>query len=125
MPFERLSLTELLDQLDAGECSCVELMGATLDRIEATHSRLNAVVGTRPREELLADAEAADRRRAAGEAGPLEGAPLGVKDLEDVAGMVTSMGSRGVSGQRGGERLHPGGAVAGRGSNRRRQDEHA
>ena len=94
MPFERLSLTELLDQLDAGECSCVELMGATLDRIEATHLRLNAVVGTRPREELLADAEAADRRRAAGEAGPLEGAPLGVKDLEDVAGMVTSMGSR-------------------------------
>ena len=94
MPFERLSLTELLNQLDAGECSCVELMGATLDRVEATHSRLNAVVGTRPREELLADAESADRRRAAGEAGPLEGAPLGVKDLEDVAGMVTSMGSR-------------------------------
>ena len=94
MPFERLSLTELLGQLDAGECSCAELIAATLDRIEATHSRLNAVVSTRPREDLLADAEAADRRRAAGEAGPLEGVPLGVKDLEDVAGIVTSMGSR-------------------------------
>ncbi len=94
MPLERLGLTELLALLDAGECSCVELMGRALDRVEATHSRLNAVVSTRPREALLVDAEAADQRRAAGEVGPLEGMPLGVKDLEDVAGMVTSMGSR-------------------------------
>ena len=94
MPLERLGLTELLALLDAGECSCVELMGRALDRVEATHSRLNAVVSTRPREALLVDAEAADQWRAAGEARPLEGMPLGVKDLEDVAGMVTSMGSR-------------------------------
>ncbi len=94
MHLDRLSLIELLDLLSARELSCVELMNATLDRIEATHPKLNAVVSQRPREELLADAEAADARRAAGEARPLEGVPLGVKDLEDVAGMVTSMGSR-------------------------------
>ena len=94
MHIERLSLIQLLDLLSAREISCAELMNATLDRIEATHPKLNAVVSQRPREELLADAEAADARRAAGDARPLEGVPLGVKDLEDVAGMVTSMGSR-------------------------------
>ena len=94
MHIERLSLIQLLDLLSAREISCAELMNATLDRIEATHPKLNAVVSQRPREELLADAEAADARRAGGDARPLEGAPLGVKDLEDVAGMVTSMGSR-------------------------------
>ena len=94
MQLDRLSLTELLDVLATREASCVELMTATLDRVEATHPKLNAVVSQRPREELLADAEAADARRAAGDARPLEGVPLGVKDLEDVAGMVTSMGSR-------------------------------
>lgn len=94
MHLERLSLIQLLDLLSAKEISCAELMNATLDRIEATHQKLNAVVSQRPREELLADAEAADARRAAGDGRPLEGVPLGVKDLEDVAGMVTSMGSR-------------------------------
>ncbi|MXX75091.1 MAG: amidase [Holophagales bacterium] len=94
MHLDRLSLIQLLDLLSAGELSCVELMDATLERVEATHPKLNAVVSQRPRGELLADAEAADARRAAGDARPLEGVPLGVKDLEDVAGMVTSMGSR-------------------------------
>lgn len=94
MQLDRLSLIQLLDCLSAREISCVELMDATLERIEATNPKVNAVVSRRPREELLADAEAADARRAAGDARPLEGVPLGVKDLEDVAGMVTSMGSR-------------------------------
>ncbi len=94
MHSDRLSLIELLDLLATREVSCTELMHATLERIEATNPKLNAVVSQRPREELLADAEAADARRAAGDARPLEGVPLGVKDLEDVAGMVTSMGSR-------------------------------
>ncbi|MCY3934304.1 MAG: amidase family protein [Acidobacteria bacterium] len=94
MHLDRLSLIQLLDLLSAREISCAELMDATLERIEATHPKLNAVVSQRPREALRADAEAADARRAAGDARPLEGVPLGVKDLEDVAGMVTSMGSR-------------------------------
>ena len=94
MHLDRLSLIQLLELLSTGEVSCSELMDATLERVEATHPKLNAVVSLRPREELLADAKAADARRAAGDARPLEGVPLGVKDLEDVAGMVTSMGSR-------------------------------
>ena len=94
MQFDRLSLIELLDVLSAREASCVELMTATLDGIEATNPKLNAVVSQRSREALITDAETADARRAAGDARPLEGVPLGVKDLEDVAGLVTSMGSR-------------------------------
>jgi aspartyl-tRNA(Asn)/glutamyl-tRNA(Gln) amidotransferase subunit A len=45
-------------------------------------------------EAALADAAAIDERLARGEeAGPLAGVPLGVKDLEDVAGFVTTHGS--------------------------------
>jgi len=94
MPFAQLSLTELLELLESREVSCSELMHHTLERIEATHPTLNAVVSLRPREDLMAEAEAADTRRAGGDVRSLEGVPLGVKDLEDVAGMVTSMGSR-------------------------------
>ncbi len=68
-------------------------MEATLARVDETRDRLNAVVTLRTREALLAEARAADDRIARGQARPLEGIPLGVKDLEDVAGMVTTHGS--------------------------------
>ncbi|MGH7856900.1 MAG: amidase, partial [Candidatus Binatia bacterium] len=64
-----------------------------LDRIAATQGDLNAVVAVRDREAILADARAAEARIGRGEARPLEGVPLGVKDLEDVEGLVTSQGS--------------------------------
>ncbi len=68
-------------------------MQATLARIDAGNPTLNAFVAFRERDALLSDAAAADLRIARGEARPLEGIPLGVKDLEDVAGLVTSEGS--------------------------------
>ena len=68
-------------------------MQATLARIDAANPTLNAFVALRERDALLADAAAADARIASGEARPLEGIPLGVKDLEDAAGLVTSEGS--------------------------------
>lgn len=75
------------------EASCVELVKRSLDLIAAGDSRLNAVVALRA-EEALVEAAEQDRRLAAGEAsGPLAGVPLLVKDLEDVAGMVTTQGS--------------------------------
>jgi len=89
----RRPLTEVTALLERRELSPVELMQATLDRIDAVNGKLNAFVAMRDREQLLADARSAETRIQRGEARPLEGVPLGVKDLEDAAGLVTSHGS--------------------------------
>jgi len=89
----RRPLTEQIDALARKEISPVELMEATLARIDATRESPNAFVALRDRDALLADAREAESRIAAGRGRPLEGIPLGVKDLEDAEGLVTSMGS--------------------------------
>jgi Asp-tRNA(Asn)/Glu-tRNA(Gln) amidotransferase A subunit family amidase len=86
-------LTEVVAALAARSVSAEELMRATLDRIAATHDQINAFTALRDSDALLSDARAADARIAAGDARPIEGIPLGVKDLEDAEGLVTSYGS--------------------------------
>ncbi|MCC6639934.1 MAG: amidase [Deltaproteobacteria bacterium] len=86
-------LSATLEQLRRREVSAVELMEATLARIDAANATLNAFVAMRDRDVLLAEARAAQARITRGDARALEGVPLGVKDLEDVAGMVTTHGS--------------------------------
>jgi len=86
-------LTEIVDLLARRELSPVELMRTTLDRIAATADDLNAFVALRERDALLADAATSEKRIGSGQAGPLEGVPLGVKDLQDAVGLVTSKGS--------------------------------
>ena len=87
-------LTEITRALATKQASPVELMRAVLERIEATNANLNAFVALRDEAALLAEARDAEARIQRGEGRPLEGIPLGVKDLEDVAGMVTSHGSK-------------------------------
>jgi len=87
------TVIELTEALRARKASPLELMQAVLARIDETHADLNAVVARRDREALLSEARAAEERIARGEARPLEGIPLGVKDLEDAEGLVTSHGS--------------------------------
>jgi aspartyl-tRNA(Asn)/glutamyl-tRNA(Gln) amidotransferase subunit A len=89
----RRPLTELVADLASKAVSPVELMEAVLARIDATQPRLRAFTNLRERDGLLGDARAAEARILRGDARPLEGIPLGVKDLEDVAGLVTSEGS--------------------------------
>jgi Asp-tRNA(Asn)/Glu-tRNA(Gln) amidotransferase A subunit family amidase len=85
-------IAELARLVRDRQVSCVELVGRSLALVEAG-ARLGAVVALRP-EQALAEAAEQDRRLAAGEElGPLAGLPLLVKDLEDVAGMVTTQGS--------------------------------
>jgi len=91
--FLTMTLVALCDALAAKRLSPVDLMHATLARIEATNADLNAVVALRDRDALFADARAAEERISGGKARPLEGIPLGVKDLEDTEGLVTSQGS--------------------------------
>src|SRR6476646_4355162 len=76
-----------------GELSPVALVQACLDRIDALNPTLNAFVALR-RDEALEEAAALQRAIVAGKRlGPLAGLPVGVKDLEDVAGLPTTYGS--------------------------------
>jgi aspartyl-tRNA(Asn)/glutamyl-tRNA(Gln) amidotransferase subunit A len=92
-PLLGLTLVELCDTLRARRASPVELVQAVLARIDATHADLNAVCQRRDPEACLAEARAAEQRIAAGQGRPLEGIPLGVKELEDVAGLRSTEGS--------------------------------
>lgn len=73
---------------------CRSVMMAYLARIEAINPRINAIVSLRPAEDLLAEAEAADRALAAGDyRGWLHGMPFAVKDLSEAKGILCSFGS--------------------------------
>ncbi len=87
-----LPAVDQLALLDRRALSARELLEAALARVDAENPVLNAVVaqdGTAAR----AAADASDRRRAAGEARPLEGLPITIKDAFDVAGLVSTAGA--------------------------------
>jgi amidase len=88
------TITNQLYQLAAGIVTSEVLVRRSLDAIEASQSTLNAfrVILTK---QALADAAAADRKRAAGEQLPLLGIPIAVKDDVDVAGVPTRFGADG------------------------------
>jgi aspartyl-tRNA(Asn)/glutamyl-tRNA(Gln) amidotransferase subunit A len=93
MDFRTESVSELADQVRKGERSARDLVTHALARIEADNPRLNAFVAV-DGERALAAAESIDQRVASGgDPGPLAGIPIGVKDLEDAAGFVTTLGS--------------------------------
>jgi Asp-tRNA(Asn)/Glu-tRNA(Gln) amidotransferase A subunit family amidase len=94
MPFHpHWPLTEVVARVRRREISPTELLDACLGRIERFNGELNAIVALHT-ERARADAAALERRLARGEdIGPLGGVPFAVKDLEDVAGMVTTFGS--------------------------------
>jgi len=88
------SATELLDILNAGEASAVEVTRAHLDRIHETDDRVHAFLRTLD-DTALAHADDVDRRRAAGEAvGALAGVPLALKDILCTRGQETTCASR-------------------------------
>jgi aspartyl-tRNA(Asn)/glutamyl-tRNA(Gln) amidotransferase subunit A len=87
------TLKGALDALATGETTSVALTEAYLDAIARLNPRLNAFI-TVTGEQALEAAKAADARRAAGKAGPLEGAPIAIKDLFCTAGVQTTAGSR-------------------------------
>jgi aspartyl-tRNA(Asn)/glutamyl-tRNA(Gln) amidotransferase subunit A len=76
----KLTLAEARKGLVAKSFSAVELTEAFIAAIEAANPHLNAYVLPTP-EHALAQARASDARIAAGTARPLEGLPIGHKDL--------------------------------------------
>ncbi|MFC6200086.1 Asp-tRNA(Asn)/Glu-tRNA(Gln) amidotransferase subunit GatA [Ponticaulis profundi] len=84
-----LTLSEALDGLDAKEFSSEEITSAFVQAIEAANPSLNAYVTELP-EKAIAMARQSDERRAKGEGGVLEGAPLGIKDLFCTEGVRTT-----------------------------------
>ena len=87
------TVASLAQQLASKQVSAVELATAYLERIDALNPRYNAFIST-DRSRTLAEAAAADARRARGEAGPLTGVPVAHKDLFCADGWKTSCGSK-------------------------------
>ncbi len=90
------SLSELSAALGAGKLSSVELTGLFLERIRGLNAGLNAFI-TVDEERSLADARAADQRRARGQADVLTGVPVAHKDIFCTKGMLTTCGSKMLS----------------------------
>jgi amidase len=87
-------LREQAELLARGEASSGELVDHALRRIESTQDTLNAFRLVCA-EEARREAAEADRRRAAGERGPLLGLPVAIKDDTDLAGHPTAFGCAG------------------------------
>ncbi len=87
-----LTITEALEKLKSREISATELTKAYLERIEKYASELNCYITITP-ERALADAAASDARYADGNALPLDGIPIGMKDLFATKGIRTTAAS--------------------------------
>jgi len=87
-----LTLAEARDALKAKRISARELTQAHLDAM-AKARVLNAYIRETP-DRALKMAEASDQKIASGEARPLEGIPLGIKDLFCTHGVTTTAGSK-------------------------------
>jgi amidase len=92
------SAVELRRLIGSRQLSPVELLDACIARIESLNPAVNAICATdftRARE----TARRAEARVMRGEPlGPLHGLPLGVKDLQDTAGLLTTYGNVGLRG---------------------------
>ncbi|MER9470930.1 amidase, partial [Mesorhizobium sp. M0482] len=88
-----LPATELAQLIRRRDLSPVEVTEAYLRRIEARNPVVNAytlVLG----DQAMEAARAAEKAvMAGGPLGPLHGVPVSIKDLDDMAGVPTSMGS--------------------------------
>ncbi len=88
----QLTIAQARDALNNKEFSAIELTNAYLDAIDAANGQLNAYI-TVTHDKARAMAAASDIKIARGEAGPLEGIPLGIKDLFGTEGVHTQAAS--------------------------------
>jgi aspartyl-tRNA(Asn)/glutamyl-tRNA(Gln) amidotransferase subunit A len=87
-------ISRLADALGARRMSAVELVRAHIARIRATEERVRAF-NSFDEADALAQAEASDKRRASGESrGPLDGIPIGLKDIIALKGQPLTGSSK-------------------------------
>ena len=91
MALHDLTLVDVLEGLNSGTFSAEELVRALISRARH-YTDLNAFIAFDD-EQILTDARRADKRRAEGDAAPLLGVPIVLKDNIDVAGLVTTGGT--------------------------------
>ncbi len=88
------SASELSELLEKKELSAVELMKATIARTKAVEEKVGAF-NSYDEADALAQAEASDARRAAGQSlGALDGIPVGIKDNLAVNGQPLTCSSK-------------------------------
>ena len=87
-----LTLADARKGLTGKSFSSLDLTEAYLTAIEAANAKLNAYVAVTA-DHARQMAVASDERRARGETGPLEGIPLGIKDLFGTSGFHTQAAS--------------------------------
>ena len=93
MDFRTSSVVDLAGRVRSGELTAAELVDHALGRIAAANPTVNAFVAV-DEARARAAADVVDATvSAGGDPGPLAGIPLGVKDLEDAEGYVTTHGS--------------------------------
>jgi aspartyl-tRNA(Asn)/glutamyl-tRNA(Gln) amidotransferase subunit A len=93
MDFRKTTIEQLVSDLRAGRVTARELTDAALENIKSRNTDLNAFCAVRI-DDAREQADAIDARLRSGDpVGPLAGIPLGVKDLEDAAGYITTYGS--------------------------------
>lgn len=93
-PLHFQSLATLAARLERRELSAVELMQALIARTKALEPRVHAF-NSCDEPDALAQAAASDARRAAGQSrGPLDGIPIGLKDVIAVTGQPLTASSK-------------------------------
>lgn len=89
-----LTATQLSAAIRQRQISCVEIMQAYLQRISELNPVLNAIVAIGDEQQLVEQAQRADDALARGDYwGWMHGMPHAVKDLANVKGFATCMGS--------------------------------
>src|SRR5438105_9608698 len=89
-----LGVADLARRYRSGDVSPVEVVRATLDRIEQLNPSLNAYLSMQA-ESAMAAARAAEQQFQAGiDLGPMHGVPVSVKDIIQIKGTRTTAASR-------------------------------
>jgi amidase len=89
-----ISASNLSRAIHIRQVSCQEVMQATLERIARLNPQSNAIVSLQDPELLMAQARERDAQLARGESmGWMHGMPQAIKDLANVAGLRTTLGS--------------------------------